>query len=186
MRTLATLIWRRLDLPGHDACRVRHDGERGRIEGCAVFRDGGGGSARLSYEVVCDARWHTQSARVEGWLSDEYVQLSIYHDARQGWHFNGTPVPSVAHCIDIDLGFTPATNLLPVRRLRLAPGEQAEVPAAWLDPSTLRLQALPQRYRRLDASRYHYWAPTLGFEAELRVGPEGVVHDYPGLWQAEP
>ncbi|WP_295532451.1 putative glycolipid-binding domain-containing protein [uncultured Pseudacidovorax sp.] len=182
----ATLIWRRLDRPGHDAFRVRHDGERGRLEGCAIFRDESGLTSRLSYEVVCDARWHTRSAHIEGWVGDEDVCWSILHDTQQGWQFNGTLVPSVTHCIDVDLGFTPATNLLPLRRLRLAPGQQGEVPAAWFDPSTRRLQPLPQSYRRLDASRYHYRAPTVGFEAELQVGAEGLVHDYPGLWRAEP
>ncbi|WP_295542212.1 putative glycolipid-binding domain-containing protein [uncultured Pseudacidovorax sp.] len=185
MRTLATLLWRRLDQPGHDACRVSlHDAEY-RIEGCAVFRHTDGRAAQLSYRVLCDTRWQTRAATVRGWLGDASVHLSILHDARQGWLFDDVPVPSVAHCIDVDLGFTPATNLLPLRRLNLAPGQEAEVPAAWFDPSTGILQPLPQTYCRLDGSRYRYEAPTLGFEAELRVGAEGLVHDYPGLWRAE-
>jgi hypothetical protein len=46
-------------------------------------------------------------------------------------------------CLDIDLGFSPSTNLLPIRRLTLAVGEAATVRAAWL----------PFRFRRCIAAR---------------------------------
>ncbi len=38
----------------------------------------------------------------------------------------------VAVCVDIDLNFSSSTNLLPIRRLDLAIGQDAELTAAWL------------------------------------------------------
>jgi hypothetical protein len=40
---------------------------------------------------------------------------------------NGAAVSAVEGCIDIDLKYSPSTNLLPIRRLNLAIGESAEV-----------------------------------------------------------
>ena len=34
------------------------------------------------------------------------------------WKLNDVPVPELAHCVDLDLGFTPATNLMQLRRLQ--------------------------------------------------------------------
>jgi hypothetical protein len=46
----------------------------------------------------------------------------------------------------MDLGFTPATNLLQLRRPALEPGQAAAAPAAWLDVSAGTLEELTQRY----------------------------------------
>ncbi len=63
-------------------------------------------------------------------------------------------------CIDIDLGFTPATNVLPIRRLDLAPGQDGRVRSAWLSWPERRLQPLEQGYRRIGASTYAYVSPS--------------------------
>jgi uncharacterized protein len=39
---------------------------------------------------------------------------------------------SVADCVDVDLGFTPATNLIVLRGLSLKIGQRAQAPAAYL------------------------------------------------------
>ncbi len=90
-----------------------------------------------------------------------------------------------ARCIDLDLNFSPSTNLLPIRRLGLAIGQAAEVKAAWLRFPSFELELLPQRYRRLDETRYRYESAGGQFVADLQVNPSGFATDYPGLWQAE-
>ncbi len=41
----------------------------------------------------------------------------VRHRGGRGiWRVNDAAVPAVAGCIDLDLGFSPATNLLPIRR----------------------------------------------------------------------
>ena len=40
--------------------------------------------------------------------------------------------PEYSDCVDVDLSFTPATNTLPIRRLGLDIGEEAEIHVAWL------------------------------------------------------
>jgi hypothetical protein len=99
---------------------------------------------------------------------------------------NGAVVLDVGSCVDLDFGFTPATNLLQLQRLALHVGQAAQAPAAWLDVSTGTLELLPQRYERRAEATYWYEAPRVGYAALLEVAPSGFVRRYPGLWEAEP
>ncbi|WP_425521246.1 putative glycolipid-binding domain-containing protein [Xanthomonas translucens] len=128
MHTVASILWRRLDAPGHDACRLQRNASAWQLDGAAVFRLEHGRIGQLQYRVQCDLHWHTQRGTVRGWLGGGTVDLAIARDVRGHWKLNGRPVADVSHCIDLDLGFTPATNLLQLRRLRLAVGEGAGRP----------------------------------------------------------
>lgn len=118
-------------------------------------------------------------------IGDREIELSVSVDVEQRWHVNGTACPAVAGCIDIDLGFSPATNLLPIRRLALSIGKEAEVRAAWLPLPSLVFEVLPQMYRREGETTYRYESGGGTFVRELRVNAAGFVTSYPGLWQAE-
>ena len=71
---------------------------------------------------------------------------------RQGkrWMVNGMDVAEVSGAEDIDLSFSPATNLLPIRRLALKVGDSATISAAWVRFPEFRLELLEQTYTRLD------------------------------------
>ena len=106
-------------------------------------------------------------------------------DAEQRWRLNGAECPAVAGCIDIDLGFSPSTNLLPIRRLSLTVGEEAEVRAAWLPFPSLVFDVLPQVYRREGERTYRYESGGGIFVRMLEVNAVGFVTKYPSLWHAE-
>jgi hypothetical protein len=100
---------------------------------------------------------------------------------------NGVAYPSVNGCVDLDLNFTPATNLMPLRRLNLPVNRAAEVRSAWLEWPAGTLTLLAQRYTRRSVAEYDYEADLPGgakFVAVLRVDPGGWVLDYGGLWRA--
>ncbi len=181
------ILWRRLDLPGHDAACAREVEGGMEIVGMAVFHEGGDPTA-LHYRVRCDAEWTTTEATVDGWRGTRLVTLR-FHRARDGrWTLNGAPCPAVNGCLDLDLNFTPATNLLPLRRLDLAVGQAAEVRSAWLEWPSAAVAPLVQRYVRRSVAEYHYEADLPGaekFVGVLRVDPSGWVLDYADLWQAE-
>jgi len=92
-------------------------------------------------------------------------------------------IPAVAGCLDVDLAFTPATNILPLRRLRLAVGESREMTAAWVRFPDLSVEPLAQRYTRLDEGRVRYESRDGAFTAELEVDELGLVERYPPLWE---
>ena len=87
--------------------------------------------------------------------------------------------------MDLDLNFSPSTNLLPIRRLNLEVGQQAEVKAAWLRFPSFELEPLSQVYERLNEFKYRYSSGGGDFVAELTVNKVGFVTVYPKLWEVE-
>ena len=175
------ILWRRLDLPGHDACRIQRDGDLPGLEGVAVWRDPAG-PAHLTYLIACNPDWVTRSVRVQGRVGPHDLSLSIHRLDSGEWRLNGESLPDLHALQDIDLGFTPATNTLPIRRLRAARQDTAEIAAVWLDPSDWTLKRLPQTYQRAGTG-WRYASP--GFAADLTVDADGLVTDYPKMWIKE-
>ena len=137
----------------------------------------------MRYDIGCDAGFHSQRAHVTGWHGSRSIDVRVEQLADGGWSLNGDELPQVRGCSDFDLGFSPATNLIQLRRINLRDGQAAEVPAAWFDPSQSSLSALPQTYRRIARDRYDYTAPTVPYAAILEVTALGFVSRYPGLWE---
>jgi uncharacterized protein len=179
------ILWRRLDKPGHEACRFFLHDSSWHVVGTAVFAHNAH-PCRLDYVVVCDAAWHTVSGTVQGWVGDETIAIEVSVDAARRWWLNGTEYSTVAGSTDIDLNFSPSTNLLPVRRLELAIGQEAQVQAAWLRFPSFTLEPLDQRYRRLDAVTYRYESAGGMFTTDLQVNAAGFVALYPHFFQVEP
>jgi hypothetical protein len=179
----ATVVWQRLDEPGHDSARLSLESPHWRIAGTAVFARERR-PCRLDYAVLCSTSWNTVSARVSGWLGDDLVDVELTVDAARRWTMNGVECPAVTGCLDVDLHFTPATNTLPIRRLELAIGREAPVRAAWLSPD-FSMQPLEQVYRRTGPATYRYESNGGRFTAELEVAEAGLVTSYEGLWRAE-
>jgi uncharacterized protein len=183
MPTVAAL-WRRLDQPGHESALLS-DGPAGAVlKGSAVFSELGK-PCQLDYRIVCDGLWRTVSARVTGWLDTMPIGIAIDVDAARAWTFSGRPCADLLGCDDIDLSFSPATNLLPIRRLQLAVGARASIRAAWLRFPELTLELLEQSYERVSASQYRYESGHGSFVAMLDTNAGGFVTQYPGRWVEE-
>lgn len=182
--TRAFAFWRRLDTPGHDACRLEEIPAGWQLEGTAVFLHESA-PARLTYRIACDATWVTKHGHIHGWLGERTVDWTVLRTRHGAWTLNGSAVPGLERYVDLDLGFTPATNLQQLRRVALAEGESADVPVAWLDAAAGVLIALPQRYERRGRDTYWYESPSAPYEGLLEVAPSGFVRHYPGLWEME-
>jgi uncharacterized protein len=182
--TRSTILWRRLDMPGHEIAELARADDGWKLCGIALLAHEGQ-PCRLEYRIVCDAHWRTRSLRVDGHVGDRPCALELTRSARGGWRADGRPLSALEDCIDVDLGFSPSTNLLPIRRLRLAVGEHAAVRAAWVRFPTFALEVLEQVYTRLGTDRYRYESAGGTFRRDLTVSDEGWVTDYPDFWRAE-
>lgn len=181
--TLACIRWHRLDIPGEESCRLVPEGAGWMLIGWATYLEKGT-RFQFAYRVRCDAGWGTVACRIRGRIAGRTVRWN-YRRVRGVWEWNGTKVPGLVPGLDLDLGFSPATNLAQLRRLDLAVGQAAEMPVAWLDPATGNLSNLSQHYRRLSDSLYAYESPTVGYAETLEVDPaSGFALRYPGLWIA--
>lgn len=177
------IVWERLDVSGTDRCRLTSGGEGHLIEGRAESRDGDVATG-LSYVVRCAPDWSTLSAQVEGYAGERAVSFLVQRSAGQGWHLDGVRLDFADDLVDIDLGFTPATNTNAIRRLNLAIGDIAETTALWFDIGDFSFKRLTQVYHRLGPDAYDYVSPAHDYRARLRVDGAGRVLDYPGLWTA--
>lgn len=182
--TRAFAFWRRLDTPGHDVCRLEELPAGWQLEGTAVFLHEGTPS-RLTYRVACDARWVTRHGHVHGWLGDRAVDWTVMRTRHGSWTLNGNVVPGLERFVDLDFGFTPATNLQQLQRVQLGDGASADLPVAWLDVASQTLTELRQRYERRGEWSYWYESPTTGYTGLLELAANGFVRTYPGLWEME-
>jgi hypothetical protein len=178
------ILWERVNLPGHEISALDPHAGGWRLAGTALFTHESM-PCELSYSIQCDLHWQTQSVLIRGHVGATPVNLSVTRSAACAWYSNGVHVPEVDGCIDIDLGFSPSTNLLPIRRLALAIGNRAVVRAAWVRFPELSLEILEQVYKRLDADHYLYESADGSFRKELLVGADGFVLDYPDFWRAD-
>ncbi len=179
----SSMLWRRIDAPGHDACRLESANDGWRLEGAAVFH-GKEGPTFLAYSVQCDALWRTVSGRVRGFAGERAVEAVI---ARRDsvWTLNGIVVPELNHLVDLDLSFTPATNLQQIKRVPIAANESVSLPVAWFDVEAGTLTELPQTYERRGPNAFWYRAASVGYEGLLQLAANGFIRDYPNLWAAE-
>ncbi|MGY9047289.1 hypothetical protein P775_20205 [Puniceibacterium antarcticum] len=172
--------WRALDREGQDTCTLTQLTGGWMLIGHARFQDAKGWST-LDYVVRCGPDWTTTSADISGHCGEDRVALRLVRSGT-AWEMNGILQPQVAGARDIDLGFTPATNLMPVRRLP----QIGRLPcrAAWLRDPLGPVEPLDQVYTRQRGQVVKYRAEQTDYTTQLRVNEHGFVTLYPSLWEA--
>ncbi|MFI6331593.1 putative glycolipid-binding domain-containing protein [Micromonospora chersina] len=142
-------------------------------------------------EVAAEGAGWSRSVRLErtgdGWRVRTGEEGDLDAALRSAGHppagLPGTDDPDrLAEALDVDLGGSPLTNTLPVRRLNLkrAPADQARtVSVAWVLLPSLAVLPAEQVYTSLGPGRVRYASGS--FSADLDVDPEGFVVRYPGL-----
>lgn len=189
MKTLpgkSHMHWRRLDGAGCEEASIEQTGGGWRLTG-QLEAEEARVHAELRYVIDCDSKWRTRRAVVTGTASGDNVRFEFTADGEGEWRLNGAPLPLGHGALDIDLGFTPATNLLPIRRLDLEIGERATVRTVWLRFPELRVDRLEQWYQREGARAFRYEAQLDAerFQARLRTDEFGRILLYENLWEAE-
>jgi len=184
MKNRQSIIWRRLDLAGHEFAEISSENSKNFVNGTAIFvfeRQ----FCKLDYAIVCDLNWQTLATRVSGFAGEKVVKIEITVDAEKRWKLNGNNNPQTVNSVDIDLNFSPVTNALPIRRLNLEVGESAEVRAAWLKFPAFSLEPLVQTYERLGENLYRFESGGGEFVREIEVDDSGLVTKYPDFWEVE-
>jgi hypothetical protein len=140
---------------------------------------------RVVYEVRCDPNWRVRAARVG--VPGEPPKVELLSDGEGNWTGpDGRAVTYLKGCEYVDISETPFTNTLPIRRLRLAVGESAEISVVYFDGVELQPWPEPQRYTCIEKSSggglYRFLSLDGGFTADLPVDADGLVLDYPRLF----
>ncbi|HMB78098.1 MAG TPA: putative glycolipid-binding domain-containing protein [Kiloniellaceae bacterium] len=179
------IYWQSLEEPGFEHLHIVC-GDSGIEATGFILRKLGDLHLRNRYEMVLSADWQFRSLSLgssESGGEAKPRRLQLSRDDAGNWSREGQTLPELAGCCDVDIQITPFTNSLPIGRLKLAPGESAEVDMVYLPFPALMPQRHRQRYRCLAADRYLFEAPDSGFSAELPLDRHGLVLDYPTLFQ---
>ena len=177
-----TILWRRLDHPGLEWCQLLQTQKEKSLGGVALF-EYDRLPCRMEYLIKCGSTWTAAAVEVHGQIGKRSISIQLKVDSKGRWMRNGKVVPSVDGCVDVDLGFSPSTNLLPIRRIGLRPGQEASVTAAWVEFPSLLLRPLPQLYRRIDQESMHYESAGGVFKRKLSINRQGFVTRYPDYWE---
>jgi hypothetical protein len=180
-----TVQWRSVDEPWVERCTLLRGEGR---PSAAWILDGTvlGTTERepfdVRYQVFCHENWATTEVVVTALTGTRLREIELVREGER-WLVDAAETPELRGSTDIDLGFTPATNTLPIRRLGLKVGESSEIRTAWVRFPELTAEPFPQRYTRLPGRRYLYESLTSDFKAELEVDEFGLVVDYRGVWE---
>jgi hypothetical protein len=139
---------------------------------------------RVEIVYVVEARpdWSTRSARIGIPALATLFEVEVSPQGR--WVIDGEHRADLDGAVDIDLGWTPATNTLPIRRLSVETGVPVATRVGWLKWSELVFMKAEQSYARHGVGRWTYASGN--FSAGLVVDELGVVIDYgdPPIWRA--
>ena len=170
------VAWRRTDEVATDEHCTLTQRDSGLSLVGTVLGSEGGVPVRIEYRVLADAEGLTTAAHVRDLRGFEQRTLVLERDAKGGWSVDGKAVRGLKGATDVDLGCSPSTNTLPIRRLRLGIGASKTIKAAWVRFPELTVVKADQKYTRLDEFTYRYASGD--FEAELTVDDEGLVAAY--------
>lgn len=180
---LETVLWRAESEGLTEFCAFRQTDEGFSFSG-VVLAAVGGSPQRITYRIQCDRQGLTRTAVVETAGRPGPGSLTLTADANRIWRLEGRELPECRGLADVDLGFSPSTNTLPIRRLQMAPGESRSIVTVWVRFPEFDVLAFPQRYTRLSIDRYRFESGLDDFRAELVVDAAGIVRQYGDLWQA--
>jgi hypothetical protein len=193
------LIWRGIEEWRAEATTVELGSGALRATGTQIADEPLG--YRLDYELETGERFVTRTlaitARGSGWRRS----LRLGRAEGGAWTIDaeasgeaamappGGDAAALAEALDCDLGFSPFTNLMPIRRhaLHQGPGER-EFTMAWVSVPELTVVAARQRYTHLGADeggatvRFESLdGEFAGFRAELELDRDGLIRFYPEL-----
>lgn len=170
-------------LTGAERCVLSENDHGWRLSG-RVVASLEGAPVDVEYAVEVDPGWVTRRVVVAVDGPPELRGLEAVRRASGNWSVDGVARPELDGATDVDLGITPSTNTLPIRRLQLDVGEEADVHVAWVRFPDLRVDAGRQRYARIDTNVWRY--SSSGFTADLVVDDDGLVVQYgDDLWRQE-
>jgi hypothetical protein len=136
-RTLRRVVWRRvMDDRSFEECAVTSSPDGFGIAGRLIVAEA---DAPLvaSYAIACDRSWSARSVTIEQRLNDTARRLTLAR-AGQGWLVDGARDTRLDGCTEPDLGLTPSTNALAIRRLGLVVGQSADITCAWSNSRRFR------------------------------------------------
>jgi len=176
------IVWHCALLASSEHASLLEQEDDHRLRGIVVLPRGGA-PCHIDYEVIADRDWLPRVCVVAVTLPGEVRRIELTSDPVGRSDLDGRAARFLDGCGDIDLGWTPATNTIPIRRLGLEIGETASTLAAWVRFPELDVVANAQHYTRLAPDRWRYRSGDYDFELVTDVTTGLVLAYGDDLWQ---
>jgi hypothetical protein len=135
----------------------------------------------IKYALICDPLWKVISLNLELVRTKEKIKLES--DGHGNWSNDSGVIPKLHGAIDIDITATPFTNTLPIRRLKLVKGHNAEILVVYITIPELSINIDRQRYTCLFDRTFLFEQINTNFSRQIEVDKHGLVVLYPGLFK---
>jgi len=171
--TTRRVAWRRSDeieADEHCTMTIRDSGLS--LVGTVLGTDAGT-PVRIEYRVLTDRAGLTSAVHVRDLRGFATRTITIERDTKGRWTVDGLVDRGLKGCLDIDLGCSPSTNTLPIRRLRLGLGTAQTIQAAWVrfpELVIVKAAAVDAVWARLLAAGEPLGAAFVGSEALSLLG----------------
>jgi|SRR5580704_6634135 hypothetical protein len=177
------VIWHCSELSSSEHASLLESEDGYRFEGVVVVPLGDL-PCHIDYAVSVDHRWRPTEAQATIVTPLGIREIDLRSHPPDGWELDGMPASHLRDCDDIDLGWTPATNTIPIRRLGLEVGEASNITAAWVRFPELDVVGNRQRYTRLATDRWRYESGDYDFELVTDAATGLVLAYGDNLWRA--
>lgn len=169
---MTEIVWKGLETPSSETCWIDSGPDGVRVES--------------EIEALAGACAYTLRATSEWEFTDIIVRMDgralDIRRTERGWEVDGQVRPDLYDAREVDISVSPLSNTLPIRRLRLAVGESADITTAYIRIPELDVTTDPQRYTRIDECEYLYESRDSDFRRSLTVDEQGLIVEYPGLF----
>jgi uncharacterized protein len=140
------------------------------------------GREKIHYVVRLSPLWQVRQMLLFRDLEEPDLWLATDGSGRWG-EMNGAHRTELDGCRDLDLGCTPFTLMLPVRRLPVDVGDEFEVPVVDVDVDTLGIVRSVRSFTRISERGWLYRERSTPVAREITVDEYGLALDDPGRFR---
>ncbi|WP_347216489.1 putative glycolipid-binding domain-containing protein [Chryseobacterium sp.] len=135
----------------------------------------------VDYQLIIDLHWNIQEFVIESEVNTGKNKLTG-KKLQNEWEINDVINPDFKEFPFIDISLTPFTNTLPINNLQLAENDSQEIKVIYIDVLNHLVKPVTQQYTKIDRNTYHYNNLQTDFKSDILVDENGLVVNYPGLF----
>ncbi len=138
---------------------------------------------RVEYFIKTNKNWETVFFEVKSNLNGLIQSFTYRREDNDNTPVADKNVIPFHGCCDVDISLTPLTNTLPINRLHLHQDEKKRIDVLYVDILNQEIKPVQQNYTRLSKFTYRYENVPNNFEAIITVDEQGLVINYPDLFE---
>ena len=143
------VVWRSLDGKKFEHVQLMSNEEGILADGLIIHLDADS-SYRIRYRIQCDSAWQVRKVHLQR-LDASSQELFLHGDGKGKWkNKKGNRIEILDGARDIDIHFSPFTNTLAIRRLKLKQGIATQTQVVFINVPDLSFEIARQQYTLIE------------------------------------